>query len=91
LPRALTRTMPPGDSLREQVRRRLASKELFLVSRKGRAERGSGNACGVCGAVVSTTEVQYTVSGPTTSVGVHLGCYLVWRQESEAARLRGEG
>jgi hypothetical protein len=40
--------------------------------------------------VVSTTEVQYTVRGPTTSVVVHLGCYLVWRQESEAARLRGE-
>jgi hypothetical protein len=62
--------MPPGDSLREQVRRRLASKELFLVSRKERVERGSGNACGVCGAVVSTTEVQYTVRGPTTSVVV---------------------
>jgi hypothetical protein len=83
--------MPPGENLREQVRRRLATNELFLVSRKGRAKRGSGNSCGVCGAVVGTTEVQYTVCGPTSSVVVHLGCYLVWRQESEAARLRGSG
>jgi len=40
--------------------------------------------------VISTSWVQYTVLGPTSSVVVHLACYLVWRQESEAARLRGE-
>jgi len=40
--------MPPGESLREQVRRRLAAKELFLISRRGRAEPASGNACAVC-------------------------------------------
>lgn len=82
--------MPAGDSLRDQVRRRLSAKELFLASRPGRPERGSGNSCEVCGSVITTTDVEYTVRGPTTSVVVHLGCYLVWRQESEAARLRGE-
>ena len=82
--------MPTGDSLREQVRRRLAAKELFLVSRRGRAERGSGTACAVCGSLISISEIEYTVRGPTTRVVVHVGCYLVWRQESEAARLRGE-
>jgi len=40
--------------------------------------------------MISRSEIQYTVRGPTSSVVVHLGCYLVWRQESEAARLRGE-
>jgi hypothetical protein len=82
--------MPTGDSLREQVRRRLLNKELFLISRNGRPERGRENPCGVCGSVITTTEVQYTMPGPTSSVGVHLGCYLVSRQESEAARLREE-
>ncbi len=82
--------MPPGESLREQVCRRLANKELFLISRKGRGERGSGNACAVCMSAISTSEAQYTVRGPASSVVTHVGCYLVWRQESEAARLRGE-
>jgi hypothetical protein len=82
--------MPAGGSLRDQVRRRLSAKELFLASRPGRPERGSGNSCEVCGLLISTTEVQYTVRVPTTYVVVHLGCYLVWRQESEVARLRGE-
>jgi hypothetical protein len=82
-------SMPAGDSLRDQVRRRLSAKDLFLASRPGRPERGSGNSCEVCGSAITTTGVQYTVRGPTTSIVVHLG-YLVWRQESEAARLRGE-
>jgi hypothetical protein len=38
--------------------------------------------------VIDTTEVQYAVRGPTGTVGAHLVCYLIWRQESEAARLR---
>jgi hypothetical protein len=82
--------MPPGESLREQARRRLANKQLFLISRKGRPGHGSGNSCAVCALVISTSEVQYTVRGATRSVATHVGCYLVWRQESEAARLRGE-
>jgi len=82
--------MLPGENLREQVRRRLANKELFLISRKGHAERGSGNSCAVCALVISTNEIQYTVSGSVKTVIAHLACYLVWRQESESARLRGE-
>ena len=77
-----------GESLREQVRRRLANKGLFLSSRKGRPGRGSGNACAVCALVISG--VQYTVRGPTSSVATRFGCYLVRRQESEATRLRGD-
>jgi hypothetical protein len=82
--------MPAGDSLREQVRRRLANKELFLINRRGRAEPGSENACAVCALVIGTSGVQYAVRGPTSRVVAHVACYLVWRQESEAARLRGE-
>jgi hypothetical protein len=81
--------MPSGDSLREQVRRRLANKELFLVSRRGRPERGTGNACAVC-ALVIRTRSSTRCRGRTSTVVAHLACYLVWRQESEAARLRGE-
>ena len=72
------------------MRRRLANKELFLVSRSGRPERGIGNACAVCALVISTNVIQYAVSGSTSIVVAYLACYLVWRQESEAARLRGE-
>ena len=82
--------MPPGGNLREQARRRLATRELFLVNRRGRPERGSGTACAVCAVMISPSTVQYAVRGPTRSVVVHLACYLVWRQASEAARLRGE-
>ena len=70
--------MPPGENLREQVWRRLANKELFLISRKGHAERGSGNSCAVCALVISSSEVQYTMPGQKSAVVAHLGCYLVW-------------
>jgi len=73
--------MPPGESLREQVRRRLANKEPFLISRKGHAERGSGNSCAVCALVISSSEVQYAMPGQKNAVVAHLGCYLVWREE----------
>jgi hypothetical protein len=80
--------MPAGD-LRAKIRRRLATKDLFLIGRPGRPERGSGSACAVCASVISTTEAQYSVPGPTNSVVAHLACYVVWRKESEAVRLRG--
>ena len=67
----MTRTMPPGENLREPVRRRLANKELFLISRKGHAERGGGNSCAVCALVISTNEIQYTVSGSVKTVSAH--------------------
>ena len=82
--------MPPGESLREQVQRRLANKELVLIRSRAQAERGSGSACVVCAVVISTSRIQYTVRELGSSMATHLGCYLVWRQESEAARLRGE-
>ncbi len=82
--------MPGREGLREQVRRRLANKELFLVNYTGRPERGSGNSCAVCATMIHTSEIQYTVSGSMRTVVAHLACYLVWRQESEAARLREE-
>jgi hypothetical protein len=40
--------------------------------------------------VIGTSGVQYAVRGPTSRVVAHVACYLVWRQESEATRLRGE-
>jgi hypothetical protein len=80
--------MPAGDSLRDQVRRRLSPRSCSSPAASGRPSAGAGTRG--LRVIISTTEVQYTVRVPTTNVVVHLGCYLVWRQESEAARLRGE-
>jgi len=40
--------------------------------------------------VIGITEVQCRASGPTGPAVAHLACHLVWRQESEAAGLRGQ-
>lgn len=79
----------PDDELRQRVRRALASGALFLADRKTRVGRGSGGLCAVCTSAITESEVEYEVPGGVSGTAVaHLLCYLVWRQESEAARLR---
>jgi hypothetical protein len=85
-----------NDELRRRVRRALTSGALFLVDRRSRVGRGSGKLCAVCTSAVAEGDVEYEVQGGVngTVVVAHLTCYLIWRQESEAARLRsdlGEG
>ena len=84
-----------NDELRQRVRRALTSGALFLVDRRSRVGRGSGKLCAVCTSAVAEDDVEYEVPGGVNgTVVAHLACYLVWRQESEAARLRsdlGEG
>ena len=83
-------TMDRDRRLRERVRRGLASGELFLIDRKSWAGRGSGGRCAVCGMTIAFQNVEYKVEGARGAAVAHLTCYLVWRQESEAWRLRAE-
>jgi hypothetical protein len=78
-----------NDEIRQRVRRALASGALFPADRKSRVGRGSGKLCAVCTSAVTESEVEYGVPGGVSGqVVAHLPCYLVWRQESEAALLR---
>jgi len=80
-----------NDELRQRVRRALTSGALFLVDQRSRVGRGSGKLCAVCTSAVAEDDVEYEVPGGVSGpVVAHLACYLVWRQESEAARLRDE-
>ena len=74
-----------NDELRQRVRRALK------VDHRSRVGRGSGKLCAVCTSAVAEDDVEYDVPGGVHgTVVAHLACYLVWRQESEAARLRDE-
>jgi hypothetical protein len=78
-----------NDELRQRVRRALTSGALFRVDRKSRVGRGSGKLCAVCTSAIAEGDIEYEVPGGVTgTVVAHLACYLVWRQESEAARPR---
>jgi len=80
-----------NDELRQRVRRALTSGALFLVDQRSRVGRGSGKLCAVCTSAVAEDDVEYEVPGGVNgTVVAPLACYLVWRQESEAARLRDE-
>jgi len=80
-----------NDELRQRVRRALTSGALFLVDQRSRVGRGSGKLCAVCTSAVAEDDVEYEVPGGVNgAVVAHLACYLVWRQESETARLRDE-
>ena len=83
-------TMDRDRRLRERVRRGLASGELFLIDHKSWAGRGSGGRCAVCGMTIAFQNVEYKVEGARGAAVAHLTCNLVWRQESEAWRLRAE-
>ena len=73
------------------MRRALTRGTLFLAGHESWAGRGSGRLCAVCTSAVTASEVEYEVPGGVNgTVVAHLPCYLVWRQESEAARLRGD-
>lgn len=79
------------DDLRQRVRRALTSGMLFLVDRKSRARSGSGKLCAVCTSAIAEGDIEYEVPGGVNGTLVaHLACYLVWRKESEAARLRSD-
>jgi hypothetical protein len=78
---------PSDDPLLDTVGTRLRSGTLFPIDRKSCARRGSGKSCAVCDLPITDLDIEYEVSGGSSGqVGVHLPCYLVWRQESKALR-----
>ena len=82
--------MDRDSRLRERVQRGLASGVLFLIDHKSWAGRGRGGSCAVCAMTIAFQDVEYRVEGAQGAAVAHLTCYLVWRQESEAWRLRAE-
>lgn len=79
---------PNIDMLRILARVGLADGRLFRVESHARAGTGSGLTCVVCSRAISSSEVEYELIAPSGTVFAHFACYLVWHQESEAARDR---
>ena len=74
-----------GDDLCQAVRDRLVSGALFPVPRKAWGGHGTEKVCSVCDVIISSTEIEFQVAGPTT-LWVHLVCYDIWRYESGTFR-----
>lgn len=75
------------DRLRATIRLRLATGALFQVDgRRAWASQGVGRACAVCDQSITTAQVEYEVSSAIggASLGAHLRCYMLWKEESEA-------
>jgi hypothetical protein len=78
-----------NEELRQRVQRRLTSGALFPAPRTSWAGNGSGRRCGVCSSLVHANEIEYEVLGGVNgTVVAHRLCYVVWREESEAASVR---
>jgi len=69
--------------LRREVRARLSSGALFPTGGRVSARRSTGKSCIVCAKLISGSEIEHEVAGPTT-VWAHWDCYSIWRQESDA-------
>ena len=70
-----------GDDLCQAVRDRLLSGALFPVPRKAWGGHGTGKVCSICDVIISSTEIEFEVTGPTI-LWAHLVCYDIWRYES---------
>jgi hypothetical protein len=81
---------PNFDMLRVLARVGLADGRLFNVENHVRAGTGSGLRCVVCAMAIKSSEVEYEVTAPAATVYAHFACYLVWHQESRAARTRSQ-
>jgi hypothetical protein len=75
--------------LRQRVQRWLTSGALFSAPQTSWAGHGSGTLCRVCSSLIHPGEIEYEMADEVNGkVVVHRQCYLVWREETEAARLR---
>ena len=70
-----------GDDLCQAVCDRLVSGALFPVPGKAWGGHGTGKVCSVCDVIISSTEIEFEVTGPTI-LWAHLVCYDIWRYES---------
>ena len=70
--------------LRQSVRNRLVSGELFPVGGQALGRRATGKLCVICGTSIAEGEFEHEVVGPSRTVFAHWDCYSIWRQESGA-------
>ncbi len=75
---------------RDTIRTLLAQGLLAPVQDTVLAGRGSGKICAVCGAPITTNDVEYEVEGLPRSVRCHVPCFVTWREESRRATSRGQ-
>jgi hypothetical protein len=75
-----------GDDLHQTVRDRLVNGALFPVPQKAWGGHGTGRVCAVCDVVISSTEIELEVAGPSRKAWAHLMCYDIWREELGAFR-----
>jgi hypothetical protein len=72
------------DSLRCQVRARLAKRELFTATGIPSVRRGTGRPYTVCGRPIDSPTLEREVEGPGVVGRAHPACYVIWREESMA-------
>jgi len=74
------------DSLRRQVRARLARRELFAAKGISSVRRGTGRPCIVCDRPIESPTLEREVEGPGVVALAHPACYVIWREESLALK-----
>ena len=72
-------------NLRQNVRTRLISGDLFPTDGNVSAGKSTAKSCIVCGMTIVDGEIEHKVVGATT-VWAHWDCYSIWRQESDTIR-----
>jgi hypothetical protein len=79
-----------GPSLREIVRMRLASGDLFRVDGNVWAAKGDGRqTCVICSNPIGKGEVEYEAESEDQELAfAHIGCFKLWREESYASDRR---
>ena len=76
------------DTLRWQVRARLAKRELFAATGISSVRRGTGRPCIVCDRSIDSPTLEREVEGPGVVAIAHPDCSKLWREESALFRHR---
>lgn len=74
------------DTMRRQVRARLAKRELFAATGISSIRRGTGRPCIVCERSIDSPTLEREVEGPGVVAVAHPDCYKLWREESAALK-----
>jgi len=76
------------DSLRWQVRARLAKRERFGATGISSVRRGTGRTCIVCERPIDSPTLEREVEDPGVVAIAHPDCYKIWREESAILKHR---
>lgn len=81
---------PDDSALRERVRARLLTGELFWASGDSHVRRGTGRPCYVCDKPIGREGIERQVTGPrnTRSAIAHEECWLLWRDVCRDSPIR---